>query len=493
MAEVSQPAVAVQKDRPSMAEWNEEDVSQWLKKMDVAKNIRKAAIAAGIDGNMLLEMDAAAWAELGVHSALLRSKLQAQAKREKDPPAAVPRETSERPPGPERISSTKHFHVTKKPDKELYRDSPYTKTYEVPKRVEQRAGPRMNHVDISDPTLTSKNKLTPSCFEVECKCVVQNLYTTHLVTNQTFEAYLKFEARWRDPSPALRDLHDAGFILSDRIIADADEGGHEDAPCKVRKVDGKEEKLFEPRIVFRNLVEIKRGVSPKWWYDLKKWTRDDPVVVWNALFIGVFHVQIDLFAFPFDEQMLTIDVQSGWELKYHKKGQNQKADDDDDYLPWRRHGVNLRKKAGDGGMISLGITSSAVNNEYHLHEKLLFDRDESSPNDSSMRNVYSRLLISMHVQRKASNYIWNIVFPSFMISTSLLASYGIPPDDFVGRLQVTVTVLLALTSAYPGVEIESCVPPPIASFTDSAAFSKPVCALQLSNLQLPIGCPSSHT
>jgi hypothetical protein len=38
-----------------------------------------------------------------------------------------------------------------------------------------------------------------------------------------------------------------------------------------------------------------------------------------------------------------------------------------------------------------------------------------------------------------------------MISTSLLASYGIPPDDFVGRLQVTVTVLLALTSAYPGV------------------------------------------
>ena len=77
---------------------------------------------------------------------------------------------------------------------------------------------------------------------------------------------------------------------------------------------------------------------------------------------------------------------------------------------------------------------------------VLFDRAESKREDSSSGLIYSKLLMSMHVERKASNYLWNMMFPNFLISSSVLASYGIPAAEFSGRLQVTVTILLALTS-----------------------------------------------
>ena len=41
--------------------------------------------------------------------------------------------------------------------------------------------------------------------------------------------------------------------------------------------------------------------------------------------------------------------------------------------------------------------------------------------------------------------VYNVFVPNFII-TARLASYGEAADDLMGRLQVTVTVLLALTT-----------------------------------------------
>lgn len=242
-------------------------------------------------------------------------------------------------------------------------------------------------------------------------------------------------------------LYRADFQLSERIV-DTQEDQLE-APFRVQGIDGTVHQLFKPRITFKNLIETKPGL--KQWYHLKDWRASKPTVKWNALFTGVFHIQANLRRFPFDEQLLTIELQAGWELQ--PTAQGDKKD------PWQQYGVCLRKNAAQPSVISLGTTSSAVDYQYRLFKELLFDRDESDPNDSSAGKVYSKLLISMHVQRKAGFFLFNIMIPNFMITGSVLASYGEPASDLGTRLQITVTVLLALTSELPTPALTPLSPP----------------------------------
>jgi hypothetical protein len=421
--------------------WDVDAVAAWIEEMlpgDGHKHIVKAAIEAKIDGKTLLQMNEAAWAELGVSSALFRSRLIAH---------ALSATTAPQPRAP------RHS------EKSVLKHRPMLRQYVVPRRAIARRTAEgadaqklaeglkaeATHLELSESAILQRvlsraNVQPPErSFEVKCRCVVQNLYIK-VLENQTFEAYLKFEASWEDPSPVLDSLYQADFDLNERIV-ESQADGQLEAPCKVRLIDGTVEQLFRPRITFKNLIEIKPGAYHKEWYHLKQWRASKPTVKWNALFTGVFHVQANLRLFPFGEQLLTIEVQAGWELQPSGKAEKKH--------PWEQYGVCLRKNAEAPSVISLGTTSSAVRNQYTLFPELLFDRDESDPNDSSSSCVYSKLLISMHVQRKAGFFFFNIMFPNFMITASALASYGEPASDLGGRLQITVTVLLALTSELP--------------------------------------------
>ena len=76
---------------------------------------------------------------------------------------------------------------------------------------------------------------------------------------------------------------------------------------------------------------------------------------------------------------------------------------------------------------------------------LYFDLRDSDPQDSSSGYKYSQLLISMHVRRRSTYWLNNIMLPTFIITGSLLASYSLPRDDGT-RLEVSITVLLALVT-----------------------------------------------
>ena len=62
-----------------------------------------------------------------------------------------------------------------------------------------------------------------------------------------------------------------------------------------------------------------------------------------------------------------------------------------------------------------------------------------------MNYEFSRLNISVHVRRKSGFWFTNVFLPSWIVTSSLLSSYGQSVGDG-GRLEVSVTVLLTLTT-----------------------------------------------
>ena len=81
----------------------------------------------------------------------------------------------------------------------------------------------------------------------------------------------------------------------------------------VRCADGSTtDALFAPRLMFKNRLAREHEEE---WYALRGWRPDNPEVKWYAHFAGKFHIpHASLRIFPFDEQMLTIELQTGWNL-----------------------------------------------------------------------------------------------------------------------------------------------------------------------------------
>ena len=253
--------------------WTEDDVENWLERTaGGGKQIAKAAKAAGVDGRILQELDSAAWIELGVTVALRRSKLAAAVKQAAegkkpfvDTPAAVDSPAVEQQPSSgSGVSSS--FNL---------------------------AGPAED-----------------DAHKIECRCAIQNLNIHNFAESQTFEAFVKFEAAWEDPSPILKTIKDAGFNLDDRIVKSKCTYGK----LVLLKPDGSESSgLFAPRIMFKN--RVREPKSKEEWYSLSKWSEEKPTVRWYCHFTGVFNMrEASLRKFPLDEQMLTIEVQTGWPL-----------------------------------------------------------------------------------------------------------------------------------------------------------------------------------
>jgi hypothetical protein len=145
--------------------------------------------------------------------------------------------------------------------------------------------------------------------------------------------------------------------------------------------------------------------------------------------------------------MLTFELHSGWELDPSKPKLNG--------TPWERGGVVLKRfedvvAAGEErtkkqSVVSLNSVSFGIKNQYTLAENVYFDDKFTDPQDSSSGFRFSQLDISMHVRRKTIHWLVAVIFPNALITASMLASYGLPHDDG-SRLEVSVTVLLGLTT-----------------------------------------------
>ena len=416
--------------------WNEDEVKLWLEHI-AGEKIARAAKAAGVNGRVLQELDSAAWTELGVTEALRRCKLAAavrEAADGKEPSVAFAVRPS--PTVPSRLFTSNLTSATTDGDRH----------------------------------------------RIQCRCAIQNLNIHNFADSQTFEAFIKFEASWEDNSPILHDIKAAGFDMDDRVVQ---------KKCTYNKLvvlgpDGCEcSELFAPRIMFKN--RVKEPKSKEEWYSLSKWTEEKPTVRWFCHFTGVFNMrEASLRKFPLDEQMLTIEVQTGWPLRRESlsassanssrqgtpsrrpstsnrrpstpdraqlrknpsaDAMQQQQQPQPPQPPWRLHGVELLKHKGDKvkSVVSAGSQSFAMKNEYRLTEGVFFDAKESEKRDSASGLEFSLLTISVHVRRKSGFWFNNVFLPSWIITSSLLSSYGQRVGDG-GRLEVSVTVLLTLTT-----------------------------------------------
>lgn len=446
---VSQVAEATS-SKPAIVKWDVEKVAKWLEfgrgfdhldtesldeagsthdqyraiqQIQANRNVAKAAKAAHVQGAVLLQLDSAGWAELGVSSALERCRLLADVESVKHLETLPERYDAkyEEVKGVEAVKD-RLPPARRSTTRKMLKDQPCD-SYQVPKRAEHQ----MKEGDI-----------TGSPHPVSCRCVVRNLIVQDL-ESQTFEAYIKFEASWEDDDMALADLRHFGLNLDDHIV----QSECTSSKFILNSLSG-HKKLFTPRITFMNRVDVKNLEE---WYSLQDWRRASPKVCWYAHFTGTFSVGMSvphtsLRMFPLDEQVLSIEVQNGWELKNGKNGNDGK-----DSEAWRLHGVDLRKNEEKKSILSKSGVSFTMRNQYYqIENDLLFDRDVSSACDSSQGLRFSRLLISICVQRRPWYYLHNIIFPMFLITSALLASYAVPIDQLGARLEAAVTILVALVT-----------------------------------------------
>lgn len=160
--------------------------------------------------------------------------------------------------------------------------------------------------------------------------------------------------------------------------------------------------------------------------------------------------------------MLTIEVQSAWELPpeigdEEKKWRLPRSRDSIEALRDSRAGDekprvhlmrnNNRDPTQSRSIVSANTITFAMKNQYKMSRALFFDKAESDPADSSSGFTYSRLKISIHVRRKSGYYLTNVIFPAFMITSSVLASFGLDSTIEDGsRLEMCAGVLVALTT-----------------------------------------------
>ena len=52
----------------------------------------------------------------------------------------------------------------------------------------------------------------------------------------------------------------------------------------------------------------------------------------------------------------------------------------------------------------------------------------------------------MRVERRAGYWVFNVLQPLFIVTTSMFASYAFSPDEFSDRCSITLTTLLAMVA-----------------------------------------------
>ena len=269
---------------------------------------------------------------------------------------------------------------------------------------------------------------------------------------QTWTAIMQVEASWID-----RDLVEVGVELEKMNVdfAKLDEwvqtshrqhtqinsyrleppAGTKELPESLeRLIDGK--KFFAPRIYMQNMIRSERDDE---WFAFYKAAKDKavlssstipepPIVCLRWKVFATFQQQMDLKRFPFDEQDLTIDLRTGYETTH------------------KRYAVLLVKNLNKEYHSFVNVRSFVQSSEYELLDRIQFVQSETEKDESSSQLSYSRLKITIRVRRRIGYWMTNVVIPMGVVSTSLFATFVLPPNETNDRLAASLTILLAMVT-----------------------------------------------
>ena len=190
------------------------------------------------------------------------------------------------------------------------------------------------------------------------------------------------------------------------------------------------EQYFDPQIIFQNTDS----------YSLERRHLDIEHVKDEAPFIrlqyhikGYFKEVLEVNDFPFDYQDLTISLMAGWRIT------------DDCKVCFKRD-----KEKPDGVRTSNFVATQ----EWELQSHLLTTFGETQLEPGISDDKYPTCSIQMHVKRRSSHYMYNVVSVMLLITAMTFSSFLFAPDDLGDRLQIILTLLLT-SVAFKYVTIQS--------------------------------------
>ncbi len=187
-------------------------------------------------------------------------------------------------------------------------------------------------------------------------------------------------------------------------------------------------KFFAPRLKLTNLIA---KVNEEKWFDFyateKSSGEPGPLIVcykWKIV-QATFQESMELPLFPFDEQRLQIKLLTGW------------STDDEE------NSVQLVQNKNSKYRSIVNTDNFLQSSEYKLFDTLKFESKYTNSADSASNKKYSLLHCSMLVERRIGYWYTNVMLPLFIVTSCVLPSYAVPPDEFGDRASILFTLLLA--------------------------------------------------
>jgi hypothetical protein len=227
--------------------------------------------------------------------------------------------------------------------------------------------------------------------------------------------------------------------------------------------------IWAPRLYFHNIIKMED--EDKWYrfYDSHlDVASKPPIVCFMWKFRGTFSNPMALVSFPLDFQILTMRLVSGYEHERVKPGSQDNdrrsrtvsksdmfSEHDRLWRCWHDSERAEQVKSGREKQVKLVknqktrydstlVTDTFLQaHEYKLYPRLKFVSGQTREENSSSANVYPLLEIQIRVRRYPWNWLFNVVFPLFVLQGSFVTSYAID-TGLADRAGVTITLLLAI-------------------------------------------------
>ena len=137
---------------------------------------------------------------------------------------------------------------------------------------------------------------------------------------------------------------------------------------------------------------------------------------------------MNLEHFPFDDQVLEMELASGWDLEDAENSvvivQNQKS-----------------------SYKSVVITSNFLQEaEYTLFDDVRFEEDRTLARESASGKKYAMLRCGVLVRRLPGYWRSQVILPLFVVTTCILSTFAMPPTSLGDRTAITTTLLLAIVA-----------------------------------------------
>jgi hypothetical protein len=258
---------------------------------------------------------------------------------------------------------------------------------------------------------------------VTCGIMIADVTDVDDVT-ESFAAEVVLVASWHDP----------------RLAFDAEA---EATPVKIYQGDYQFAEVFRgwwPQFVFVN--EVGRGDTK----GIKISVSPDGAVRYLELRSAVFETPMDLHDFPFDTQHLRVAL-----ISFGNRSGEVVLEVDEEYADATDEFVRRERSVNVAGW-DLEHLSMAVDEQYIAA--------------GGQRNVHSRLVTTIQLQRRSWQLVWEMLFPLVVLVSVMWSIFWIDIDSLADRLNVSFIGVLTIV-AYQFVVIENMPRMSYLTFTDT--------------------------